>query len=270
MSTAAVAAIKAALLALTDESVRKKIGWVLVAILSPIILIVALICSIFSSTSQQNVSTVELCFHGGTISSEVTPEYRQYVLEMRESFGTLDSMVEEINSLLEDGKSLDANRVKAIFYVLYFGGQQPDEVGLQSFVDCFVTYTEGTRTVIDTDEEGNEVEVEETYQIPHLVDDLAQVYERIGSTMGIGITGNHQANADSIYNLIVYGSPDGASGSWFPGASVPYIGADGFCSPIGAGWESVVTSVITISGGTGVSTTSSTVSLPLWSLLTTE
>ena len=77
----------------------------------------------------------------------------------------LDSMVEEINSLLEDGESLDANRVKAIFYVLYFGAQQPDEVGLQSFVDCFVTYTEGIRTVIDTDQEGNEVEVEETYQI---------------------------------------------------------------------------------------------------------
>ena len=157
MSSAAVAAIKAAILALTDENTRKKIGWVLVAILSPIILIVALICSIFSSTSQQNVSTVELCFHGGTISSEVTPEYRQYVLEMRESFGTLDSMVEEINDLLEEGNSLDANRVKAIFYVLYFGGQQPEEVGLQSFVDCFVTYTDGTRTVIDTDEEGSEV-----------------------------------------------------------------------------------------------------------------
>ena len=79
MSSAAVAAIKAAILALTDESTRKKIGWVLVAILSPIIVIVALICSIFSSASQHNVSTVELCFHGGTISSEVAPEYRQYV-----------------------------------------------------------------------------------------------------------------------------------------------------------------------------------------------
>ena len=93
MSATAVAAIKAAILALTDESTRKKIGWVLVAILSPIILVVALICSIFSSTSQHNVSTVELCFHGGTISGEVAPEYRQYVLEMRESFSTLDSMV---------------------------------------------------------------------------------------------------------------------------------------------------------------------------------
>ena len=106
MSTTAVAAIKAAILALTDESTRKKIGWVLVAILSPIIVIIALICSIFSATSQQNVSTVELCFHGGIISSEVTPEYRQYVLEMRESFSTLDSMVDEINAQLEDDNSL--------------------------------------------------------------------------------------------------------------------------------------------------------------------
>ena len=40
MSSSAVAAIKAAILALTDESTRKKIGWVLVAILSPIILVV--------------------------------------------------------------------------------------------------------------------------------------------------------------------------------------------------------------------------------------
>ena len=240
MSTAA-AAIKAALLALTDEDGRKKLGWVLAAILSPVIVVVALVC-VFSAASQHNISTVELCFHGGTIPDSAAPEYRQAVEEIRESFSTLDSLAEEINSLLEGGKSLDSDRVKAIFYVLYFGGQQPDELGLQSFVDCFVTYTEETRTVTITDEEGNEAEVEETYPIPHLVDDLAQVYERIGSTMGIGITEDHQANADNVYNLVVYGSAAGVGSGWFPGAEVPYIGADGFCSPIGVGWESRVTS----------------------------
>ena len=240
MSTAA-AAIKAALLALTDEDGRKKLGWVLAAILSPVIVVVALVC-VFSAASQHNISTVELCFHGGTIPDSAAPEYRQAVEEIRDSFESLDSMAEERNALVEDEESLDADRVKAIFYVLYFGGQQPDEAGLQSFVDCFVTYIAGTRTVIDTDEEGNEVEVEETYQIPHLVDDLAQVYERIGSTMGIGITEDHQVNADSVYNLVVYGSAAGVGSGWFPGAEVPYIGADGFCSPIGVGWESRVTS----------------------------
>ena len=70
-----------------------------------------------------------------------------------------------------------------------------------------VTYTEGARTVTTTDEEGNEVETTETYQIPHLVEDLAQVYESIRNAMGVEVTPNHQANADNIYNLIVYGTP---------------------------------------------------------------
>ena len=38
-----------------------------------------------------------------------------------------------------------------------------------------------------------------------------------------------------------YGASTGTEG-WIPGTDVPFIGADGFCSPIGAGWESVVTS----------------------------
>ena len=81
MSTAA-AAIKAALLALTDEDGRKKLGWVLAAILSPVIVVVALVC-VFSAASQHNISTVELCFHGGTIPDSAAPEYRQAVSPRR-------------------------------------------------------------------------------------------------------------------------------------------------------------------------------------------
>ncbi len=242
MSTAAVAAVKAAIAALADEKTRKKIGWILVAILSPIIVIVALFCSLLSAASQHNVSTVELCFRGGTLPADTPADYLADIRRMQDSFRMLDSIVEEINSLLEDGESLDSDRVKAIFYVLYFGEEQLAEEELRAFVDCFVAYTEGTRTVTTTDEEGNEVETTETYPIPHLVDDLSQIYENISDVMGVMVTPNHQANADSIYNLIVYGTPSGSSGGWFPGADVPFIGADGFCSPVGAGWESVVTS----------------------------
>ena len=242
MALTAMAAIKAALLALTDENTRKKIGWVLVAILSPVIVVVALICSIFSGAAQQNVSTVELCFHGGAIPANASAEYRTYVTGMQASLSALDAAVGEINASFEHEESLDANQVKAIFYVLYFGDAQPSQEDIQAFADCFVTYTEGTRTVTTTDGEGNEVETEETYQIPHLIDDLSQVYENIQTAMGITVTPSHQANAGSVYNLIVYGSATGGSGGWFPGAEVPFIGADGFCSPIGAGWESVVTS----------------------------
>ena len=51
----------------------------------------------------------------------------------------------------------------------------------------------------------------------------------------------YPTNADSVYNVVKYGASTGTEG-WIPGTDVPFIGADGFCSPIGAGWESRVTS----------------------------
>ena len=242
MALTAAAVAKAAAAVLTNEKARKTAGWVIVAILSPVIVVVALICSIFSGAAQQNVSTVELCFHGGAIPANASAEYRTCVTGMQASLSALDAAVGKINAGLEQDESLDPNKVKALFYVLYFGAAQPSQENIQAFADCFVTYTEGTQTVTTTDGEGNEVETEETYQIPHLVEDLSQVYENIQTAMGVTVTPNHQANAGSVYNLIVYGSATGGNGGWFPGAEVPFIGADGFCSPIGAGWESVVTS----------------------------
>ena len=115
MSVGAAAAIKAAIAALSNEEARKKVGWVIVAILSPLIVLVVLLCAILSGTSQHNVSAVELCFHGGSISASATPEYRGYIEEMRNSFARIDDVIAVINSQCEDGKSLDDTRVKAIF-----------------------------------------------------------------------------------------------------------------------------------------------------------
>ena len=57
MSAATVAAIaKAAVAILSNEEARKKVGWVIVAILSPLIVLVVLLCAILSGTSQHNVS----------------------------------------------------------------------------------------------------------------------------------------------------------------------------------------------------------------------
>ena len=47
---------------------------------------------------------------------------------------------------------------------------------------------------------------------------------------------------DNVYSIIRYGYPAAAGGVGFAGADVPYISADGFCSPVGANWRSVVTS----------------------------
>ena len=78
MSSAAVLA-RTVLLTLTDESSRRKIGWVLAAIFSPVILVVALLCCLLGGTSEHNTSMVELCFHGGALPESVPAEYRTYM-----------------------------------------------------------------------------------------------------------------------------------------------------------------------------------------------
>ena len=139
--------------------------------------------------------------------------------------------------MTENSDSLDGIRVKAVFYAIFFGEDTPSRRAHKQFVDCFVTYEERTRTV--TDEDGTETEESYTVAIP--VADIATVYGNIENTLHLEISAEQKSNADSVYNLASYGVAGGSDG-WIPGADVPYIGADGFCSPIGSGWESRVTS----------------------------
>ena len=55
MSATVAAAVKAAIVILSNEEARKKVGWGIVAILSPLIVLVVLLCAILSGTSQHNV-----------------------------------------------------------------------------------------------------------------------------------------------------------------------------------------------------------------------
>ena len=239
MSATAAALVKAAILALTDENTRKKIGWVLAAILSPVILLIAFLCALGSGTASHNLSVVELCFYGGKVPSETPDEYRAYIEEMRAGFNLLDGSIENINELTEGEDGLDEIRVKALFYALYFGTDSPSQQDCQKFVSCFVTYEERTRTVTVEHEDGTITEEEETYTVAVSIEDLEVIYQNIRSTMGVEATEDQRSNAESIYSLIRYGYTGGSS---FEGADVPFIGADGFCSPIGENWRSVVTS----------------------------
>ena len=58
---------KAAAAVLNSEKARKAVGWVIVAILSPIIILLVLLCSLLSGTADHNTTALELCFHGGVI-----------------------------------------------------------------------------------------------------------------------------------------------------------------------------------------------------------
>ena len=235
---------KAAAAVLTDENTRKTAGWIIVAVLSPIILLIAFLCALASGSATHNVSAAELCFYGGTLPADTPEEYRTYIEDMRSSFGLLDGFISTVNGMTEEEKSLDDIRVKAIFYALYFGEDSPSRQDHKKFVDRFVTYEERTRTVTVANEDGTTEEKEETYTVAIPIEDMEQIYQNISVSMGVEVTAEQKTNADSVYNLIRYGytGGGGGAGGGFDGADTPYIGADGFCSPIGPNWRNIITS----------------------------
>ena len=232
-------AVTRAALALSDERTRKGAGWALVCVLSPLILLAALLCSLGSGASSHNVSVVEWCFHGGALPPGIPEEYAAHMEDMRGSFALLDACIADIQEMAEGENGLDDIRIKAIFYALYFGADSPSGEDHRRFADCFVNYEERTRTVTSVNEEGEEISAEEIYTVAVPIEDLAEIYQKIGTVMGLAATDEQKANADSIYNLIRYGT---AGGAGLGGSDAPFIGADGFCSPGGENWRSIITS----------------------------
>lgn len=224
----------------TDEDIQKKAGWVVVAMLSPLILLVAFFCALGSGTSEHNTSAVELCFNGGTIPANFPEEYRACIEEMQGSLSALDGVISSINGQTENGASLDATRVKAIFYALCFGAER--QPGAQRFADCFVNYEVHTRTVTVENDDGTVGEEEESYMVAVPIENMTQVYLNIRSVLDLEVTPEHQSNAESIYSLIQYGYVADSDSGFVGGDNVPFIGADGFCSPIGPNWRNIVTS----------------------------
>ena len=237
MAVPVAALAKLAAAALSDEDPRRKLGWIVAMICSPLILTLALICSLLSGSAEHNNSAVLLCFHGGDIPGKTPAEYVAYIEDMRRSFTLLDDAIAAVNDMTENSDSLDGIRVKAVFYAIFFGEDTPSRRAHRQFVDCFVTYEERTRTV--TDEDGTETEESYTVAIP--VADIAAVYGKLENMLHLQLSEEQKSNADSVYNLVRYGVAGGSEG-WISGADVPFIGADGFCSPIGSGWERRVTS----------------------------
>ena len=84
---------KAAATVLSNEKLRKGVGWTLVAILSPIIVLIALLCSIGSGGADHNNQAVAASFYGVSYSTEVPAEFRHHIEEMRTAFSLLDSAV---------------------------------------------------------------------------------------------------------------------------------------------------------------------------------
>lgn len=138
--------IKAAVL-LTDKRTWKGIAIAVAAVLTPFLLLVAVICSMLQGTASHNNAAVRLTFKGGSIPITMPGEYKTYIREMRSCFTNLDRAISAVEAEMEGGDSLDSVRVKAVFYALYFGQDhlRLRSAAARSFVDCFVTYETRTR-----------------------------------------------------------------------------------------------------------------------------
>ena len=144
MSMSAMAARVAALL-LASEKGRKGVGFLLVAIFAPVILIAAILCSATSGGADHNNAAVEASFYGISFTDTVPTEFRTHIADMQTAFSLLDSAVAEANAAMTDGNRLDPIQVKAIFYALCFGEDAPSRRAADRFVDCFFITEERTR-----------------------------------------------------------------------------------------------------------------------------
>lgn len=203
MGSTALAIAKTAATALSSEKGRKAIGWALVAIFSPFILIIAFICSLGSGAADHNTSMVNYCFHGGTLSDNAPSEYTSHMHTIRSCFGLLDFAVQVANSRMVPGLSLDAEEIKSAFLALC--ADHPNGVSATSFVACFFNEEKRTRRV----DLGEGESKTETY-IVHIPVSRVQAHSGLARLLGREITEDDESNMDRIY-ILAYGMADNGS-----------------------------------------------------------
>jgi len=193
-------AVKAAVAAAADESNRKRIAVVVCSALLIVLLPLIAIMSLLSGGADHNIEYAVIAFNEDPIPDGTDPEYAGYIVKMREAFTRLDNYINEINEKitnLED--SLDAIRIKAVFYALFFG---TDFSGLaedvfSAFVSCFVNADGGSN--------------------PAAAKDMEEVYTALTPLVGREITETDKQNSNSTYMLVKYGYTAGAGASGIPG-----------------------------------------------------
>lgn len=210
MAVSAGMIAKAAATVLSNEKLRKGVGWTLVAILSPIIVLIALLCSIGSGGADHNNQAVAASFYGVSYSTEVPAEFRHHIEEMRTAFSLLDSAVASVNGQTESGNGLDPMQVKAVFFALCFGEDALSQANAETFVACF--YETETRVREETDE---------TYEVAVPLP-MEKVYAQLSVWRGRAVTAEERSNAVKIYSMVMGSAGSGTyNGAYEPGGNAP-------------------------------------------------
>ncbi len=225
--------VKAAITLLFNEKTRKEVGWIIAAILSPLIVLFALLFAMLTDGAEHNNNAVALVFSNAPIGN-VPSDYRQSIENMRESFSVIGTIINEVNTETEE-TSLDDIRVKAIFYALFYSEVSPQNINHSDFVSCFYYTEERTKTETAIDEYGVEYTYEVTYTVNIIHSDLLVVYQNISQVCGKKATNEDMVNANEIYIMQKHGDVIELP------SDVPFVGIDGFVEPI-TNWQTAVSS----------------------------
>lgn len=213
MGTTAVAVAKAAIAAITDPKARKALGWALVAILSPFILLIAFLCSLGSGAAQHNNAMIDYSFYGVDYTGEIPVEFEGQMTSVRASFASLDSEVATVNATAESS-GLDPIQVKAVYLVLCAEGQQMTP---EAFTSYFYTTEQRTRTVTTTNEAGEEVTTTESYTVT-VPTPLTTVYANLSTALGQEITPEEKLSVQDVYTKIAGKGGESYEGSYLRGS----------------------------------------------------
>lgn len=213
MGTTAATIFKAGITLLTDPKVRKALGWILVAILSPVILLIAFLCSLGSGAAQHNNAMVDYGFYGVDYTGEIPAEFESQMTSIRTSFASLDSAVAAVNATAESG-GLDPIQVKAAYLVLCAEGQ---EMTPETFVGYFYTTEQRTRTVYAANEGGEVVSSTETYTVT-VPRSLVSAFSSLSSALGREITTEEKTSVQDVYTKITGKGGEDYEGSYLRGS----------------------------------------------------
>ena len=198
MTGAILARLAAAVL--SSEKGRKTVGWVIAAILSPVILLAVFLCCFGTAAVEHNNFAVSASFYGPAFSSKIPNEYKDHITEMRQAFALLDSATAAVNAKAERG-GLDPLQVKAVFYALCFGDEAPTRRAAANFVDCFYRLEERVETTTTEMEDGSVV-VQTTVYYVAVPLPLATVYQKLSVWQGEPVTEEDKTNAAHIYAMV--------------------------------------------------------------------
>ena len=227
MPTTALTFIKAGIAALNDPKGRKVIGGILITILTPVILLVALLCCLGSGTAQHNQAMVNALFYGGSLSPGAPPEVQEEFDRISGLFAQIDSQVATLNQDVEDGE-LDPVQIKAAYYAMCL---KDSSVTADEVTRCFYTMETRTRLITTSDEEGNEVETEEEYTVV-VPKSLNTSCSSLAAYLGREVTADDLGNIQAIYYQVSGRSGEAYDGDFLRGSGhSTAIDISGFADP---------------------------------------